>query len=315
MSRLLIIKPSSLGDVIHGLLVAQVIRQQNPETHITWVAAGAYAPLVSASTVVDKVLIFERHAGLGAFRKLVAEIRRTHFDYVLDFQGLARSAAMTFLSRAKHKFGRSDSREGSRFFYDKKAPLPAMAHPHAVDILLAFLPLMGLKKNAVSPLVFRLPQPPFRLPQDFGRSLLVFPESRRPEKCWPHFAALVSQIAAAQPKRSILWCGSADIKSSAPKAQNVINLAGQTQMTDIVWLIAHGGCVLANDSGPMHIAAASGKPVCALFGPTAPESYGPYPLSHPNHLVLHAAGGEMKNLSVELVREALLTKLLTQLPL
>lgn len=303
MSKLLIIKPSSLGDVIHGLQVAQSIKSQMPNAHITWVAADAYVPLVRACSTVERVLVFKRKGGIDAFKQLIGSIREEYYDWVIDMQGLARSGAMTFLSRADNKIGRSDAREGSRLSYHKVAPSPPVKRPHAVEILLELLPLMGLKPELRETLRFQVSQPPIRLPIAFSHSLLVFPESRREEKVWPHFADLLRTLAKQYPERTFAWCGSEHVCPYAPQADNILNLAGQTRLSDIIWLMQHGGGVLANDSGPMHIAAALGNPVMALFGPTHPSSYGPYPLERKTHLVMRAPNGAISSLSKEAVLE------------
>lgn len=304
MSKVLIIKPSSLGDIIHGLQVAQSICEQLPGARISWVAADNYFQLVKDCHCVDRVLMFERHGGMEGFCRLIKEIRQKRYDWVLDMQGLARSGMMTLLSRGCRKIGRSDAREGSRWVYHRRAALPTCEKPHAVDILLQLLPLMGLEARLGSPLRFDVQQPAVRLPMAFSHSLLVFPESRREEKVWPHFAALTEVLAAGHPEHTFVWCGSERIRPHAPQRDNVLNLAGHTSLPEIVWLLQHGGGVFCNDSGPMHLAAALGKPVFALFGPTEPERYGPYPLDSTRHFVLRALDGDMESLKMEDVREA-----------
>src|ERR1041385_1871813 len=94
MPRVLIIKPSSLGDIIHALQVAQSLRAQTGEVEIDWVAAKAFAPLVRACPVVDRVYEFDRKGSVADFARLAKEIRREQYDWALDMQGLARSAVL-----------------------------------------------------------------------------------------------------------------------------------------------------------------------------------------------------------------------------
>jgi ADP-heptose:LPS heptosyltransferase len=100
---ILIIKPSSLGDIIHGLQVAQSLKAQQPDTRITWVAREIFAPLVEACACVDEVIVFHRKAGWAGLRQCIREIRARRYDWVWDMQGLARSGLMTWRARAGRK--------------------------------------------------------------------------------------------------------------------------------------------------------------------------------------------------------------------
>ncbi len=92
MQRILIIKPSSMGDIIHGLLIAEAIKTQLPKVSIDWVVRSEFAGLVQASAVIDHTYIFERAAGVGGFVRLIREVRRERYDALLDLQGLARTS-------------------------------------------------------------------------------------------------------------------------------------------------------------------------------------------------------------------------------
>src|SRR5687767_6574430 len=109
MPQVLIIKPSSLGDIVHGLQVATSIKAQVDDVRISWIIRDIYAPIVRACAAVDHVYVFERKGGAKGFLKLVREVRKTKFDYALDFQGLLRTGLMTSRVRAENKVGRSDA--------------------------------------------------------------------------------------------------------------------------------------------------------------------------------------------------------------
>jgi heptosyltransferase-1 len=309
--HILIIKPSSLGDIIHGLQVVESLRVQQPNVRITWVVVDALAPVVKACRTVDSIFVFERKGGLRGFVRLLRAIRNArHYDSVLDLQGLARSGLMTLCARAQRKIGRADAREGARFCYGETIQLPSVAEPHAVEILCQFLSAMGLSSTVQGALVFDLPTPQLQLPADLDQAILVFPESRREEKNWPYFAEFVARIARDFPDRSILWCGSPVVADACPQAANVFNLAGQTGLLDVIALIQSAGAVVANDSGPIHIAAAVGTPVLALFGPTPPEAYGPYPLVARQHIALRSDDQTMASLSIDAVYASFSAELL-----
>lgn len=301
---ILIIKPSSLGDIVHGLLTARMIKQGLPEAVIHWVSRDIFAPVVWACPVVDKVLLFHRGAGPRAFYELIREIRKQRYDYVLDFQGLARTGLLTLLARATLKVGRSDAREGSKLCYARRVPLPAAGPTaHAVDILAEFLPVLGLPRSVAPGLPMRLP----KVNMTDGASkapIVLFPESRRPEKNWPHFPELTHRLCLEHPKSSVLWAGSAAVECpQAESLANFTNLTAKTSLPELMALLSQARLVIGNDSGPLHLAAALGAPTLALFGPTNPDQYRPYPGDdHQNH-VLQAPGGRFCALSSQAVQD------------
>src|SRR5213079_601490 len=130
---ILIIKPSSLGDIVHTLPAVALIADAHPEAEITWVINPEFAPLLRGNPDVDHVHIFPRgeFRGLGAPSSLgrwIKTTRKLRPDLALDFQGLLRSALIARISGAKEIYGMSDAREGSRCFYDRVAKVDRRAH-------------------------------------------------------------------------------------------------------------------------------------------------------------------------------------------
>ena len=312
MPDILVIKPSSLGDIVHGLQVIQSLREQIAECHISWVVRDIFAPLVNKCDTVDEIIIYHRHGGWRRFISLLSEIRKREYDTVVDFQGLARSGLMTFASRSKQKLGRTDAREFSTLAYGDKAPLPEGGkNAHAVEILLKFLPLLNcepqlggkLKFNNIHPLNF-----PLQLLDE--NALLFFPESRRSEKEWGGFPSLTQILLKERNDLKIIWCGSSkrEPPASIPD-ERFFNLTGEIEVDELVLLITKARLIVANDSGPIHLAAAMGVPVVALFGPTLPERFGPYPLDDPHHHVVQALDGDMGKLEAETVHQCVINAL------
>lgn len=307
-SNILVIKPSSLGDIIHGLQLVESIRVQTPNLHITWVVESVFKDVVVSCATVDEVIVFERQGGLGAFVRLIKNIRAQKFETVLDLQGLARSGLMTWAARAEHKIGRSDAREGAGLFYTKKIPLPQDKRAHAVEILAKFLPVLDLKEKVVSSLRFNFPNlQNDELLVSLKDSVLVFPESRRTEKEWPAFPEFVHRAAEQSPERRFVWCASERSSKLCPKAENITNVAGKTSLLQAIALIQEASLVVANDSGPVHIAAAVGTSVLALYGPTSPVLYGPYPINKSTHRTIHSNDGIIASITVDQVLDALLS--------
>ena len=307
--RILFIKPSSLGDILHGLQLAESLRQDLPGLHISWVAREIFAPLVQACNTVDNVYVFKRKGGLPGFLKLALEVRKEKFDWVIDLQGLFRSGLLTFLAKGKRKAGRSDTREGAGLFYREKAKLPdGGKHAHALDILLQFREFFGLPAELKGVLEFesQLPEA-FPFHAEGSKTYLFFPESRRPEKEWLYFQQITSALLNQDPACNVVWAGSG--KLAHPRSfpdDRFVNLSGHTRLDALPAMINASDCVLANDSGPMHLAAALAKPVLALFGPTPPERFGPYPNPAGQSKVLRAPAGDLEALSTEEVMKALL---------
>src|ERR1043166_6694360 len=133
--RLLIIKPSSLGDVIHALPAVNLIRQRFPDAHISWLINDAFASLLKRCPVIDELIPFERQRFASllhapAFADFLATLEGKQFDIVVDLQGLLRSGIMTGATLAARRLGLSDAREGARLFYNEIVKVPSV---HAVD--------------------------------------------------------------------------------------------------------------------------------------------------------------------------------------
>lgn len=314
MKKILVIKPSSFGDIIHGLQVIQSLRENIKDVEVTWVVRDIFESFVSQCSTVDRVIVFKREAGIKGFFKVVGEIRKETYDYVLDMQGLARSALMTFFAKGKYKWGRRDAREFSTLFYQKKPSLPLLGkQSHAIEILLQFLSLFDLQPKLKGCLSFPNVKPSRPLPEVLlqGKSILIFPNSRRPEKEWPHIKAFTQWLIQNYPGHPVAWVGTDLPEGGAPAAsEHFYNLVGKTKLMDVIILLQSAGLVISNDSGPMHLAASMRKEVVALFGPTPPELYGPYPIEAPKHHVLRAPGKNMADLSLEAVAQAV-DKILT----
>lgn len=304
MTELLIIKPSSLGDIVHGLQVATSLKSQCKDLRISWIVRDIFAPLVRACEAVDQVHVFERAGGAKGFLRLMREVRQTKFDYVFDMQGLLRSGLMTSRARAAKKVGRTDAREMAGMFYDIKVPLPPEGRrSHALDILLQFCPVLGAKPELRGKLKFReVDQLNLSFAEGRGgtKPILMFPDSRGAEKKWGGFRQLTEMLVRASRTRKVIWAGNNYLpnKSILPAAQ-FLNLTGNTSLVSLPALIERSDWVISNDSGPMHLAAALGVKTLAIFGPTDPRNFGPYPLTAPTNFVVQAPAGELKLLQAK----------------
>ncbi len=301
MNSLLVIKPSSLGDIVHGLQVVQTVARRRPGLRITWVVRDRFAALVESAPFVHEVVLFRRREGWRAFWQLLAALRRRRFDAVWDLQGLLRSGLMTAAARAPEKWGRRDAREGARWFYNRWAERPAgAASGHALEILLGFAAAAGVAPVLEFPLALRPAAAyPWRdfLAGDPRRTFVMITDSRRASKQWPGFDELTRLVLAKWPESRVAWSAAARAAPRfAPPAGRFLNLTG-CPLEEMLALVRQPSVFVGNDNGPMHLAAATGNRVLAVFGPTSPARFGPYPPESPRHAVAAAPGGRLDRLA------------------
>ena len=306
--QILIIKPSSLGDIICSLPVAQSIRDQMPEAVISWVVKTRFKEIVQrCPTVNGDVIEFDHHPGLRGLRELwrtVRNLRNRRFDAVLDFQGLLRSGMMTRAVNSPLKVGWTEAREASWLACDRIVPLPnGGQNTHVIERLLQFLPAIGLKPALHSPVIIKgdaVDAIDGRL-SDVA-PIVMIPNSRAVHREWPGFRELTTELLHARSDVTIAWDSHKSWEDPpTDHAERFINLTAQTSLLQMVDLLRRARLVIANDSGPLHFAAALGKPTLGLFGPTSPDRTGPYPLNLPRNNALVSSSRQMAGLSVEAV--------------
>lgn len=307
MTDVLIIKPSSLGDILNGLQLAATLKAGRSDLHISWVVADAFAPVVRDCLAVDRTFVFSRQGGMGAFVRLLRNLRRERFDYVLDLQGLARSGLMTWAARSPRKVGRSDSREGAGLFYDETVPLPEGGwREHSVAILLEFCRVFNLPPVLAGRVEFRQParfchEEAFAPVNGLG-PVVMFPDSRGADREWPGFARLTQSFLTARPGARVVWAGQKVLPSpSGVDPDRFTNLMGRTTLPEVIAAIPRASLVVVNDSGPMHLAAALGVRTVSLFGPTRARMRAPYPPNGDQHVSLDSPDGTMAGLPADLV--------------
>lgn len=305
VKKVLVIKPSSLGDIVHALQWAASLRQQRPEVRLTWVVRDLFAPIVEASGLVERVIVFERKKGFSGWWRVLREIRSETFDGVLDMQGLARSGLWTWFAKSERKVGRADGRELANWLIREKVSLPEKGNEaHALEILLQYLRLWDLPPVLAGQLEFPgLPKPSAR---PSGYVWAVFPESRRAEKEWPYLPEACLAWLERYPELTLVSLAGKprQVPEALAAHPRWLDLAGKTTLPEMIAWIQHVDGIVTNDSGPMHIAAALNKRLIALFGATSAERYGPYPLSNPRFQVLISPTEEMRGLDCQTVVDA-----------
>jgi ADP-heptose:LPS heptosyltransferase len=308
---LLIIKTSSFGDIVHGLQAIDSLRRQweraGKRGAITWLVQDRFAGLVEASGIAETCWTFSRRDRFLGDKALRARLRSRRFDLVLDLQGRWKTGYWTWLAHADRKIGRADARELAGMFYPEKPALPPGGRygSHALDILLNYLPLLGGEATLAGPLRFPGGVKPEVDPAVLARRpILIFPDSAQAVKEWPGHRELTRELANAYPTIPILWPGWSDMAPpSGLRHDNFVNLMKRVPLKSLPEVVGSARLVIANDSGPMHLAAAMGIPVIGLFGPSSAVRYGPRGLAPGLARAIAAPGGRLADLSVATVRD------------
>jgi lipopolysaccharide heptosyltransferase II len=289
--KILILKPSALGDVIQALPVLRLLKLHFPDSEIYWWIDSTLRPLLDPDPDLSGILPFERRRWSTPMHwdELLASVLRVRalkFDWVIDLQSLARSGAFAWLANGELTVGLDDAREGARGFYDLVAPRPSF-HTHAVEWYLETLRLLRVpihwnftwlpQHREVAAGVMQKWQ------ADTARWLIFQPGARWTNKRWPveSFVELARRLATESAELRFAILGS---KEDVPLGETIaravpdrcLDLTGKTSLSEMVEWIRLSELMVTNDTGPMHVAAALGKPVIALFGPTEPRRTGPY---------------------------------------
>jgi lipopolysaccharide heptosyltransferase I len=292
-SRICIIKPSALGDIIHALPVLTALRQRFPEAHISWVVNRAYQGLLEDHPELNATIPFDRNSvrgrgfwrGISGLRQFFRDLQEWEFDLVVDLQGLFRSGLMTWMSKAPRRVGLNGAREGATWFYTDVVAGPARKGGHAVDRYFSVARALG----ATGEPVFHFPN--FADEHCWATVELVnWPRpwimtavgSRWPTKRWlpSHFGELFSRTQADFGGSIIFVGGNEDVEASTETARRLSGphhlLAGRTTLPQLTALLARADVVVANDTGPLHLACALGRPVVAPYTCTRAALTGPY---------------------------------------
>jgi lipopolysaccharide heptosyltransferase I len=273
---------------VHALPVLCLLRRRYPEAHISWLVAPYCSGLLRGLPQLNDVIHFERKRLGSAWwnpRALIdllrfhSNLRRREFDLVVDLQGLFRSGWMSWATRAPMRIGFRNARELAWLFYTHRVPIDTMEQ-HAVDRYLKVAAALGCDASAIEfPLLTTDADRQAidaLLPRN-QRFAILMPGANWPTKRWPaqRFVALVEPLRNEFGLTSIV-AGGDDAAAVAPSIRGAIDLTNRTTLPQLIALFERAGLVIANDSGPMHIAAAMGRPLVAIFGPTNPVRTGPY---------------------------------------
>ena len=252
--RILLVKPSSLGDVVHALPVVAAIRDHWPESELRWLILPAWRSLVEGHPGVSGTVLFPRDRFRGPSGWLraaawVGTLRDWKPDLAIDLQGLLRSALFCRFSGASRIIGLSDAREGARFLHAESVRVET--RDHAVRRYLAVLKALGI----ASPETPRFDLPEGRLPAGFDSSvpyLVLHPFARGRGKSLD--ASLIRAFVRGTGGRRVIVAGRGPVTEGLPDGGE--DWSNRTDLHELVAILRGASFVVSSDSGPMHLAAA-----------------------------------------------------------
>ena len=282
----LVVRLGSLGDLMHTLPAVAALRYSFPRARLDWVVEEKWSSLVELVTIVDGVIPWRRT--LRGWWSGLRGLRRTHYDCAVDFQGLYKSALLALLSGAPRRIGfhSSFARElGAARFYSERV-IPVGRHVAEVNMSLALA--AGAERPGVTQCPLRLPAEEVSALREslaragIGDFVVVSPGGGWRSKCWPpeRYGALCAELWRRLGVRAVVNAGPGEealagavVTAAAPATPLVL----PPSLRQLAALLGLARVVVAADTGPLHLAAALGTPVVALFGPTDPARNGPVP--------------------------------------
>lgn len=290
--RILLIKLSALGDIVMTLPLLPAIQNRFPQAKIDWLVNKSFQDLLKNQKYLHQILLFQRKEwGRKSFWKnrqtffqLLRDLKNSHYDLVLDFQGLLRSGFLAFCTHAPQRVGFANAREMAPLFYTHKVSVPTL-DVHAFDRYQSLVESVGVTVS--HPPIYEIPleeeaiqfvekhlsgyPPPF---------VGIVPQTMWKTKIWGT-EKLIEVLKKISPFVTPVLFGSADGAEEAEQLQSAcagkaINLIGKTNLSQLFAFLHRMNVVLTNDSGPMHMAATLKVPVVAIFGPTNPIRTGPF---------------------------------------
>jgi len=291
--RILIVRLSAIGDVIHALPLASSLRERFPRAFIAWLGTDPSAQLLRQHEAIDELIVLPRRwlASLGQVWELRRRLRAWKLDAVIDAQGLAKSAIAALLSGARRRIGFGDhwGREGSRWLYTDRV---LTTTEHTVDRTLELLRPLGIERPTVR---FAVPEGEperhavARILHETkveGQYAVIHSGAGWASKRWipERFAAVAQHLGRAWGLPAIVvWAGEEERRLAeriVERSDGNARLAPPRNLRELAALSRRARLFVSADSGPLHLAAAVGTPCVGLYGPFPVERHGPYGAHH-----------------------------------
>ena len=296
--HILVIKLSSLGDIVHTLPAVAALRKQFPSTRMSWLVKSQWASILEGNPDVDDVWSVD--VSWPHWPRLVQNLRQRQYDLIVDFQGLFRTGFLGILSGAKNRVGFAQAREGARWMYTHRVPLLGgrefswrLLPMHAVDRNLAIAKFLGANISSSTVHLPELDDDKKIIDgllrqsgvQEHSPLIGLAPWSRSALKSWPlsRFVQLAEEIMRSCKDRVVVIGGPSDVNFAKEfgrlESQGLIDVVGKLSLRQLPSLLRRLNLVIGNDSSLIHLAAGVDTPVLAIFGPTESKATGPYPLA------------------------------------
>ncbi|MDD5454612.1 MAG: lipopolysaccharide heptosyltransferase II [Candidatus Ratteibacteria bacterium] len=293
-TRMLILKPSAMGDIVHTLPLLVSLKKSFPNRYIAWGVKEKFADLLTKNPYLDELIIWKERG----FWRFAKDIRDRGFDIVLDLQGLFRTGLVAYLSKAPQRWGflKEETKENQLFFLNIRVPTPS---ENIVEKYLDFAEHLQAERIIEFPIAEKDYAKEY-IAQFFQRTDIspddkligLIQNTGWQNKTWKaeRFAQLGRLINTKKNwKVMLIWgIGEAE-KAKAQKinemAAGKLLIAPATTIAQLVSLLKRCSMVIGGDTGPLHLATALGLPVIGLYGPTPPSRNGPY--SEKSEVVYH----------------------------
>jgi heptosyltransferase-1 len=284
--NILIVRLGALGDVVHAIPAAAALRRALPDARIDWIVEARHRSILDLVTIVDRVIAIESR-NVSGWINAVRQLRETRYDVALDFQGLMKSAVFARASGAARVVGFSIwhlREKAARSLYSETDDALEGEEGHVILKNLHLLRVLGIESAAIE---FPLARVESRAAAEVGRMFdgqrfgIINPGAAWPNKRWPPsaFGEVAAFLQEVRGMPSIVLWGPDEralAESVVEASGGTARLAPPTTVVDLVELSRAATIVVSGDTGPLHIAAAVGTPVVALYGPTNPARNGPW---------------------------------------
>ena len=300
--RVLLVRLSAIGDVIHGMPVLCSLRERFPHAHLSWVAERLGAKLLEGHKALDELIVVPRGwlKSPSEVWRLRRRLRALKPDVTIDMQGLTKSAIAARLSGCRRRIGFGDEK-GRELSTWLNTELVSTPDKHVIDANLRLLGPLDIHSSTVR---FDLPEQPMAaLEADRAIHRLGFqdgfavinPGAGWPSKLWPagRFAAVAEYLGEQWRMPSlVVWAGDAEkaaAETIVARSGGKARMAPPTTLAELTAVVRRGQLFIGSDTGPLHLAVAVGVPSVGLFGPMPTERNGPY---GPRHIAIQKAAFE-----------------------
>lgn len=294
--RVLIVKLSAIGDVIHTIPFLKTLKLSFPDWQIDWALEDVTYPLLRGNPLLNRAIVLKRKSWtrgkeLKGLLETFKVLRNTRYDMVIDLQGLLKSGLITGLTKAREKIGLSISREFSWLFYSRSIEVDI--ERHALLRTLDVAKKLGAKLISEDARVYLSEEERSEYDKIFKNLgllpksyIVINPVAKWPTKLWlkERFSVLADRITQELGCKVVFTGSKADQEYIHGILMHTkdkhIDLSGSITLRELSFLLEQAKALVSTDTGPMHIATAMGCPVVALFGPTSPNRTGPYGEGH-----------------------------------